>query len=98
MESSEKGIGKEVEEKEEKGEEENEVRKDLVERVERKDRKFLYGEDERRREEKEGQKKNRRPRARQVLGKSGRATPFAFGCRIGYVSTLQLKGCREGRR
>ena len=59
----------EEKEKEEKGEAR---KKKWVEKVQRKDRTFLHGEDERRKKVKEGQKKNRRPRARHVLGKSGR--------------------------
>ena len=69
-------------------EKEGEVqKKNLVEQWQRKDSKSLHGGDERRKKqkkEKEGRKRDRRPRTRHVLGKSGRwlFLLFAFGAEL----------------
>ena len=66
--SSGKAKEREVEEEEE----EEQKKMMMVERVQREDRKLLYARIKEEKKGKEGRKRNGRPRARQVLGKSGR--------------------------
>ena len=100
MEVSEEAEGKEVEEKDEEcKEEKGEVLKEeFVETMQRKDRKFFTAERKDEEVEKKGRKSDRRRRARQALGKSGRWLFLLWWWgRIGFVSMLQQNDCRKRR-
>ena len=82
-----------------KEKEEGEARKNqLVEKVQRKDRTFLDGEDERRKERKRRPKENQTSQSETSPVEVWMAlSPFALGADLA-VSMLQWKDCREGRR
>ena len=72
----------------------------MVENVQREDCKPLHDEDERGKEGKRRQREKRTSQSETSLGEVWKRalSPFALGGRIGNVSTLQRKDCREGRR